>query len=126
MINIAVIQECTDKKLPFPEVIKHLTEIGIERYYTDLTKMEKIFYAQNGETYTERLLIDSMPKMGENFNKDKIIETLREIQRGEIDYSTFIRRIVSFGTVSYTVYIDGKHVVYVGRKGETYIEHFPF
>lgn len=61
---------------------------------------------KNGETYTERLLIDTMPKMGENFNNDKIIETLREIQRGEIDYSTFIRRIVSFGTVSYTVYID--------------------
>lgn len=46
MINIAVIQECTNKKLPFPEVVKHLAEIGIERYYTDLTKMEKIFYAQ--------------------------------------------------------------------------------
>jgi uncharacterized protein YbcV (DUF1398 family) len=125
MINTEVINECINKDLSFPEQVKRLSEIGIERYYADLFRMEKIFYARNGESCIERIPID-MPKTADDFNETKVIEVLRLIQKEEINYSTFIRGIVAAGTVSYTVYIDGRQVIYVGRKGEAYIEKFPF
>jgi uncharacterized protein YbcV (DUF1398 family) len=126
MINTEVINECINKDLSFPEQVKRLSEIGIERYYTDLFRMEKIFYTHNGESYIKRIPIENMPKTADGFNETKVIEVLRLIQKEEINYSAFIRGIVAAGTVSYTVYIDGRQVIYVGRKGEAYIEKFPF
>jgi uncharacterized protein YbcV (DUF1398 family) len=126
MINIDVINECAKKQLSFPESIKRLKEIGIERYYTDLVRMEKIYYSHNGESHVERMPIDNMPELAETFNEAKVIEALRSIQNGETDYHVFIRSIVAAGIANYIVYIDGRHVNYIGRKGELYTEKFPF
>ncbi len=124
MIDIEVINEC--KKLPFSEVIRRLTEIGIERYYTDLIRLEKTYYSHTGESYIESMPIENKPKVADIFNETSVIKALHSIQKGDIDYPTFIRNIIAAGTVSYTVYIDGKKVVYVGRKGEAYTEKFHF
>ena len=29
------------------------------------------------------------------------------------------------GCIGYTVWIDGRHVTYAGRRGETHVERFP-
>jgi len=126
MINVDVINECTNKKLSFPEVIQHLSQIGIERYYTDLIKMEKTYYSHNGESYVEHISIDNLPTLANNFDEVTVIESIHASQKGQIDYHTFIRNIIAAGTVCYTVYIDGKQVVYVGRKGESHTENFHF
>lgn len=126
MINADIIHEIVKLKLPFPESIKRLSEINIERYYTDLVRMEKIYYATNGDTYIERMPVEDMPKLDNHFNESGVIEVLRSIQRDEIDYHTFLRKIVTYGTASYTVYIHGKKAIYSGKSGELHIEKFPF
>jgi uncharacterized protein YbcV (DUF1398 family) len=126
MIKVDVINECTNKKLPFPDVIRHLSEIDIERYYTDLVRMEKTYYSHSGESYVEHISIKNLPVLASGFDEVKVIEAIRASQKGLIDYHTFIKNIIAAGTVSYTVYIDGKQVIYEGRKGESHIENFHF
>jgi uncharacterized protein YbcV (DUF1398 family) len=126
MINVNIINECTNRKLPFPEVIRHLSEIGIERYYTDLVRMEKTYYSHSGESYVEHLSIENLPALANSFDEVKVIEAIRAIQKAQIDYHTFIKNIIAAGTASYTVYLDGKQVIYVGRKGESHTENFNF
>lgn len=126
MSDINLLKECLNKKVSFPERIHNLTKIGIERYYVDLMKFEITYYYQEGQSYVESILIDNIPALAINFDKAKVIDAIRASQQGKMDYQTFLREIIAGGTVSYTVYLDGKHVVYVGRKGESHTENFHF
>lgn len=125
MIDSETIYRCTHNNLSFPEAVNCLSQVGVERYYTDLIRMEKVFYSKHGDSYLERMSIDSMPKIAENFDANKIKDAIKTIQQNSIDYSAFIKRIADAGVANYVVYIDGKHVSYVGRKGECHIEQFP-
>jgi uncharacterized protein YbcV (DUF1398 family) len=51
--------------------------------------------------------------------------TLKSIQRGEIGYAEFLRRIMDAGCSHYEVFISGRKAMYFGRTGEFYIEPFP-
>lgn len=124
MIDINLIKECLNKKVSFPERIQNLSKIGIERYYVDLMKLEITYYFQGGKSYVEPMLIENLPELALNFDKVKVIEAIRANQQGKIDYQSFLREIIAAGTVSYTVYLDGKQVIYVGRKGESHSEIF--
>jgi len=125
MINENMINECAKKQLPFPKVIECLTEIGIERYYTDLIKMEKTYYSCDNESYVESMLMEPPLKVADKFDENKLIESIRASQRGEINYHTFLKNIAVAGVASYMVYIAGKQVSYAGRHGEVYVEKFP-
>lgn len=126
MIDINLLKECLNKKVSFPERIQNLSKVGIERYYVDLMKLEITYYSHDSESYVERMLIENIPPLAINFDKAKVIEAIRASQQGKIDYQSFLREIIEAGTVSYTVYLDGKQVIYVGRKGESHIENFHF
>lgn len=126
MIDINLLKECLNKKVLFPERIHNLSDIGIERYYVDLMKLEITYYSQNGESYVEPILIENIPSLSINFDKVKVIQAIRANQENKIDYHTFLREIIEAGTVSYTVYLDGKQVIYVSRKGESHTENFHF
>ncbi|VVC77161.1 hypothetical protein AQUSIP_24880 [Aquicella siphonis] len=126
MIDINLLKECLNKKVSFPERIRNLSKIGIERYYVDLMKLEITYYSQDGESYVERMPIENLPALANDFNQAKVIEAIRAAQKGEIDYPAFLRNIIAAGTVSYTVYLDGEQVIYVGRKGESHTEKFHF
>src|SRR5262245_12049765 len=126
MFDINLLKECLNKKVSFPERIHNLSKVGIERYHVDLMKLEIIYYSRDGKTYDEPILIENNPAIAINFDKAKVIEAIRDNQQGKIDYQSFLREIIAAGTVSYTVYLDGKQVVYVGRKGESHSENFHF
>ena len=51
-------------------------------------------------------------------------EAVTEIQKKEIDYPTFLNRIVSAGSIGYEVNIDEGKVVYHGEN-DNYTEGFP-
>lgn len=111
-------------ELSFPEVVKKLMDADIERYYTDLIAFQKIYYVADGSVHTLKLPYNNSPERGEFSEKD-VIEAVRTIQRGEIDYPEFLGRIIKAGVVNYTAFLLGKQVHYVGARGEIYIEHFP-
>lgn len=123
-----VIHACTngalEGKVTFPETVRRLGEIGIERYHADLVRMEKVFYGNDDQTAIERLPVQNTPAVAGRFDEKGVQATVGEIQQGRIDYPEFLRRIMAHGTASYTIFIDGGYAVYHGRRGEHYIERF--
>jgi uncharacterized protein YbcV (DUF1398 family) len=59
------------------------------------------------------------------FDGDAVRAAIRGAQQGRVMYPEFKKLSQSAGCVAYTVWIAGRHVVYLGRRGETHIEHFP-
>ncbi|MGC1462938.1 MAG: DUF1398 family protein [Terracidiphilus sp.] len=125
---MAVMHECArlsdHEKISFPEVVRKLTQAGVERYHTDLCCQEHVFYMPNGETHVEPMDLPDWPITHE-FKEEWINLALQAIQSGEILYMEFLRRIMLAGCVGYFVLIAGRKVEYFGRGGEIYIEPFP-
>jgi uncharacterized protein YbcV (DUF1398 family) len=63
--------------------------------------------------------------VAEEFTEAGVVDALRAIQRGEILYLEFVRRIMDAGCSGYFVLITGRQALYFGRKGEVYVEKFP-
>jgi uncharacterized protein YbcV (DUF1398 family) len=126
-LNTDAIRECEtgsfSNELSFPEVVQKLAAIGVTRYYADLLRMRKLYYSANA-AHEETLPMDRMP-IAENFSEPAIKSALASIQRGEIDYPEFLRRITAAGVVCYIVFIDGRRVAYIGGRGDQYVENFP-
>jgi uncharacterized protein YbcV (DUF1398 family) len=111
-------------EIRFPEVVRKLTEAGVERYHTDLSRAEHVYYMPSGESHVEQ-----MPKLewkaAMEFSDAEVDAAVRTIQRGEILYMEFVRRVMAAGCVGWAVLLDGRQTQYFGRKGEIHIEHFP-
>jgi len=110
-------QGALDGHVSFSDTLRNLDSIGVERYYT--------YYSRNGETHVERLQFPDVPRLADRFDVDGNVKAIQAIQRQEIDYPEFLRRIISSGTTSYFVFVDGGCVAYYGRRGECHIEPFP-
>ena len=124
MLDTHLIDELPKLKLSFAESLQRLAAIGIERYTTDLSRMERIYYARHNHSHLQRVMTNNMPKIASIFAESKVIAVLRQIQGGKIDYDTFLREIAEAGVCHYSVFLDGKAVMYCGRHGEMYIEKF--
>ena len=126
-LNLDVIRECEDgslsNELTFPEVVGKLAAIGVTHYYADLARMVKVYYGADA-AHQEQLPMKPIP-VAEHFSDAGVKSALSSIQRGEIDYPEFLRRITAAGAVCYMVFINGRRAVYVGRRGEFYVENFP-
>jgi uncharacterized protein YbcV (DUF1398 family) len=110
--------------MTFPEVVGRLTEAGVERYDADLRRREKRFYMPNGE-FAVIASIDLSEPIGEQFDANAIAASIHAIQKREILYEEFLRRIMRAGCVSYTVSLTGRRAVYFGRTAESHVELFP-
>lgn len=128
-LDADVIHESTvlsfEGNLPFPEVVKRLAGTGVERYYTDLVRLEKTFYGAAGATHGEGFPPFSAPPIADSFSLEKVREAISAIQKRTIDYPEFLRRIMAAGTASYSVYIAGRRAIYTGRNGDFHVELFP-
>ena len=128
-MDASVLQECIrknfDDTMAFPETIKRLLAIGVERYYADLVQHQKIFYGSDGDAKTETLPLTDPVAIPDKFCRDAVKDALLSTQQGRIDYPEFLRRIMAAGTASYSVFLHGQRALYVGRKGDFYVEPFP-
>lgn len=111
--------------IPFPEWIKTLIEAKIDRYYADLVAFQTTYYATDGTTYTTHIPLLNPSTRGESFSETDLVNAIRASQQGVIGYPEFLNRALKAGVVSYTVYLSGKQVQYMGAKGEIHVEHFP-
>lgn len=125
----AVLQECTELafqgRMTFPETVKRLLAEGVERYRADLVRLEKTYYAPDGQTHLVPLPLTGAPRIDEPFSAAKVKDALLAIQGKQIDYAEFLRRIMAAGTIAYSVYLLGKKAIYFGRQGDFHVEHFP-
>jgi uncharacterized protein YbcV (DUF1398 family) len=111
-------------KLIFPEVVKILTEAGVESYRADLVRGEDIFFMPSGETHVEKMTLPAT-KIGEQFQQAEVLAAIRAAQADEIRYPEFVKRVMAAGMVAYWVFLTGKKAIYFGRKGDFHVEEFP-
>jgi uncharacterized protein YbcV (DUF1398 family) len=127
--TIAVLEECsqrsTNEAITFPEVVQKLIAAGVDFYYADLYQHQRVYYFPNGDAYTTQSEnLESYP-VADTFSADGVQAAVKAIQRGELQYREFLRRIQAAGTATYSVYITGKRAIYTGRQGDSYTEWFP-
>ena len=112
-----------EERITFPKVVKALTDVGIERYHTDLVAARKTYYLPGGDFEETEVHKASAPAL--EFSAEGVEKALRAIQRQEIGYREFCRRIAAAGCVGYLVSFAGRRAVYYGRTGDQYVEWFP-
>lgn len=108
----------------FGEVIGQLVGAGVESYHVDYRGGRATYYLPDGSTFDFNL---EQPACGvaEVFDGVALREAIRGAQQGRVMYPEFKVLSQRAGCSAYTVWIAGRHVVYLGRRGETHIERFP-
>jgi uncharacterized protein YbcV (DUF1398 family) len=108
----------------FGQVIGQLMEAGVESYHVDYRCGRTTYYLPDGATMD---FMFELPKNGiaDTFDVDAVRAAILDAQQGRVMYPEFKLLSQLAGCVSYTVWIAGRHVAYLGRRGETHIENFP-
>jgi uncharacterized protein YbcV (DUF1398 family) len=111
-------------RLHFAQVIGLLAEAGVESYVADYRARRTTYYLPDGQTLDVSL---HMPEIAiaEDFDAPALQAAIRGSQRGEVKYPEFKRLSCNAGCVRYTVWITGRQVTYLGRRGESHVEKFP-
>jgi uncharacterized protein YbcV (DUF1398 family) len=88
-------------------------------------KLRNTYYDSGGEAFDEALPLKDGPAIAPAFDAAAVATTVKAIQRGEIGYAEFLRRIMTSGCSHYEVFIAGRKAMYFGRDGDFYTEPFP-
>ncbi len=123
-----VIQACAQGALSgevtFPEIVRMLAEIGVERYHADYSRQEVTYYLEDGDSLVVATLHPAHA-IAVVFSASAVEAAVRQSQRNEHTYLDFIRKTMAAGCVGYFVQITGRRVIYFGRNGESHVEQFP-
>jgi uncharacterized protein YbcV (DUF1398 family) len=108
----------------FGQVIGQLVGAGVESYHVDYRSGRTTYYLPDGATADFSF---ERPQSGiaDAFDGDAVRAAILAAQQGRVMYPEFKKLSQQAGCVGYTVWIAGRHVTYVGRRGETHIERFP-
>jgi uncharacterized protein YbcV (DUF1398 family) len=109
----------------FPTVVRDLIGAGVESYRADLIALRNTYHDNGEESFDEPLPLVGAPAVAEDFNQPSVAVSVAAIQHGEIGYAEFLRRIMRAGCAHYDVFIGGRKVMYVGRRGEVHTEVLP-
>ena len=108
----------------FGAVVAKLLELGVESYHADYRRSETTYYLPSGAAHAVPLPTPDLA-IADAFSSEAVREAVAGAQRGEVKYPEFVRRTMAAGCVGYWVWLAGRHVVYHGRRGESYVEPFP-
>jgi uncharacterized protein YbcV (DUF1398 family) len=112
-----------EERITFPNVVKALMEVGIERYHADLVAGGKTYYLASGDF--EEVEVHKVGGAARDFSPPGVEKAVRAIQRQEIAYRKFCRLIADAGCVGYFVSLVGRRAVYYGRTADEHVEWFP-
>jgi uncharacterized protein YbcV (DUF1398 family) len=127
-MNTEVIAECMKQSFTdtaFSKIIPQLAAAGVNAYTADLVKLRNTYYDASDEGFDEALPLMDSPAIAAWFDSATVSASVKSIQRGEIGYAEFLRRIMNAGCSHYEVFIGGRKAMYFGRDGEFYTEPFP-
>jgi uncharacterized protein YbcV (DUF1398 family) len=111
-------------EIHFGEVIAQLMGVQVESYHVDYRSGRTTYYLPNGATHDfgfER----PQEAIADAFDGDAVRAAILGAQQGRVMYPEFKRLSQRAGCTGYTVWIAGRHVTYLGRRGETHVEQFP-
>jgi len=128
-MNPSVLTHCSTSAfagtMTFAETIGHLLQENVEWYSANLIFGVKTHYAADGPHHQVQMPSWITPPIAQTFDAGQLIAAIRAIQKREIIYPEFLRRIAAAGVVYYTVHLQGRKAIYFGRHGDFYIEPFP-
>lgn len=126
--TVRTIEECARASqaatLTFPEVVAQLASAGVESYFADYRRGTTTYYLASGASHGVPLPTPEQAAP-EAFDAAALVEAIRGSQRGEVKYPEFVRRTLASGCIGYFVWLAGRHVRYLGRRGEDHVERFP-
>lgn len=108
----------------FGQVIAQLVGVGVESYHVDFRSGRTTYYLPDGSNVDFNF---ERPQHGiaDVFDGDAVRAAILGAQQGRVMYPEFKKLSQRAGCAAYTVWIAGRHVTYLGRRGETHIERFP-
>jgi uncharacterized protein YbcV (DUF1398 family) len=127
-MNTATIAECMKASFantPFPIVVQKLAGAGVTNYTADLIALRKTYYDAGNDSADEPMPLTDVPAIAAQFDGDAVQASVEAIQRKEIGYADFLRRIMQAGCARYSVFFGGRRAMYFGRDGGFYTEPFP-
>lgn len=113
-----------DGTIHFGQAIQNLMSVQVESYHVDYRSERTTFALANDAT----LDLDLGPvavKIAPALNIEALRAAILAAQQGRVMYPEFKKLSQQAGCVGYSVWIAGRHVTYLGRCGETHVEHFP-
>lgn len=111
--------------LPFPEIIGRLVDEGVESYRVDYRQLQFTFYGAQGGVVVAPLVIEGLPEVADTFDVVGLRAAIVDSQTRGQKFRDFSQRAMHCGVQSYSVYLTGRCVMYLGRRGEQHIERFP-
>src|SRR5665213_192172 len=119
-MNTATIAECMTASFantPFPIVVQTLAGAGVSNYTADLIVLRNTYYDAGNDSVDESMPLTDFPVVAAQFDGDAVQATVKAIQRKEIGYADFLRRIMQAGCARYSVFFGGRKAMYFGRDG---------
>lgn len=126
--TLQVIQSTFDAskqgQIHFGQVIAQLISVGVESYHVDYRSGRTTYYLPDGTTLD---LFFNRPTQNipQAFNTQAVRAAIVAAQQGLVMYPEFVPLTQQAGCIGYTVWIQGRHVNYLGHCGEMHTEHFP-
>ena len=105
-------------------MISRLANVAVESYFADFRRGTTTYYLASGAAHAVPLPTPQLA-LPEAFDAAALVEAIVGSQRGQVKYPEFVRRALSSGCIGYFVWIAGRHVRYLGRRGEDHVERFP-
>jgi len=128
--RIAIAQKCLnaahDGSLSFPEIVGTLIAHGFESYVVDYRLGTQTYFLPDGDSIALPLHATA-GTVQSAFDAAEVERLVRWAQSNADGYSyvAFCEKVKAAGCAFYLVSFLGRRVVYVGRSGETHVEHFP-
>jgi uncharacterized protein YbcV (DUF1398 family) len=120
----ATLEASNQGQIHFGEVIRQLMSVQAESYHVDYRSGRTTCYLPDGSTFDFGFDLPKEP-IAEAFDGDKVRAAILGAQQGRVLYPEFKLLSQRAGCTGYTVWIAGRHVTYVGRRGENHVERFP-
>ena len=112
--------------MTFPQIVGALMAAGFESYTIDFRRATATYYLADGDSVQLATQDTGMP-VAPNFNSAQISAAIKEAQQlvPGYTYKGFCKKAAAAGCAGYVVSFSGRRALYIGRTGETHVEHFP-
>jgi uncharacterized protein YbcV (DUF1398 family) len=109
----------------FPYLAETLRQAGVTRNIWSLPACQSLFLSEHGPVVMQGAPLVSGAVDVPTFDQKALIRALRIDQAGESTFPEFLAATWQAGVVRYDVDFAARTVVYVGCKGEEYVEGYP-
>ncbi|WP_413586103.1 hypothetical protein [Bdellovibrio sp. HCB274] len=109
------------RSMNFSSFIESLDSMDIENCHFDLLEGRLKFVSRDGVYCSEIVPFDS--KVGAKFKDGEVRQVILDNQIRSLSLQEFVGRIMACGISSFTIYPEGRRVMYFGPKGDCCYEY---